>query len=68
MVRLATGTSACYDYGYKWGVCTIMNTADGSCDPVTDTPIPGECRSRADTQQGIKDGLRATQMRLQRGE
>lgn len=55
----------CYAVGFKWGVCTIKSTADGSCDPERDVVIPDECIDRPETQQGIKDGLRQTQMQYQ---
>lgn len=62
----ATGKGPCYQIGYQWGVCTAKNTADGSCDPQKDVQIPKKCNSRPETQQGIKDGLRDTQLRLRR--
>ena len=64
-VQNRSGKTDCYQLGYRWGVCTAENTAGQSCDPRIDTPIPSQCMNRPETQQGIKDGLRATQRRLQ---
>jgi hypothetical protein len=64
-VQNRPGKAGCYQMGYRWGVCTAENTAGLSCNPQTDTPIPSQCMNRPETRQGIKDGLRATQMRLQ---
>jgi hypothetical protein len=59
----ATGTGPCYEAGFRYGVCAAKNTADGSCDPASQAPIPPECQPRPETQQGIKDGLRSIQMK-----
>jgi hypothetical protein len=60
-----SGNAICYQMGYRWGVCTAENTAGFHCNPETDAVIPSECMNRPETRQGIKDGLRATQSRLQ---
>lgn len=64
-MRSNTGKTECYKMGYRWGVCTAENTAGLNCNPETDAAIPAECRNHPEALQGIKDGLRATQMRLQ---
>lgn len=61
----ATGRGACYEAGYRYGVCAAQDTSGGSCDPAVQAPIPPECQPRPETQQGIKDGLRSVHMQQQ---
>jgi hypothetical protein len=59
----AAGRGACYEAGYRYGVCAAQDTSGGSCDPAVQAPIPPECQPRPETQQGIKDGLRSVHMK-----
>lgn len=48
----------CYSLGLKFGECVARSSRGLSCRAGTDISIPSECRGRADTEAGIKEGAK----------
>jgi hypothetical protein len=48
--------SYCYDQGVKFGRCAMMAFKGLKCDPSDDIVIPSECRGKAETERGIREG------------
>ena len=52
------GGESCYELGYRWGMCAAKSLHGIPCKPENDIVIPARCRGKAETERGIKAGVK----------
>jgi len=55
--QMAEHRESCYQLGFRYGRCGTMALKGYQCDPSDDIIVPVECRGRADTDRGTRDGV-----------
>ena len=53
-----SGEESCYELGYRFGLCATQTMFGLQCRPENDVIIPVRCRGKAETNRGIKAGVK----------
>lgn len=57
--NLGGAEESCYELGYKMGLCATQTMYGLQCRPENDIVLPVRCRKKAETNRGIKAGVKA---------